>query len=1073
MLRLLLFKSGKKTGLLSLFFLIFLLTSHAQEKQLSYSGHIRNPSGEALAGVSIREVGSPVIVLTDAKGDFTINVKSEKSKVEISQVGYTTVTLPISSSSNIVLIPKKSTLDEVVVVGYGTQSRRKVTGAISSLNGDEIKNLPEVSFDAMLQGRIAGLYVQSSSGEPGARTNIIIRGSTNVDYGNANGGNTQPLYVIDGVIYDVNNMQGSYALSNPLSVIDPNDIESIDVLKDASAAAIYGARGGNGVIIVKTRRTRVQRAMVSLSAYGGVTTRPALIGVTTGNAERLLKLQLLNSQLPYTDIANGNIPIQLTDSLNPAFNGDVDWQGMLIRKLAYVNNEDLSIAGAFDGKNNYRIALSHYNEQGAVKGYGVERIAPNLDLQLNPIPKLSIGVTLQMSQEKRKHGAGMNGNPYSFSTWSFPTSLAKLDPSTVALYDGSSNRFDDNNIFIYNTSMRLTDTLTKNLNISTTFGMNSYQDKYAYFSPVELNGVQNTAYNITSNNPNWTWETYAQYFKRFGDHNLTLVGGFSAYQAKQYFDFASAAGISVSGVYTIQTVPPGSNLNTYSVIQTKTTQSYYGRLNYDYKGKYLLTGSFRRDASSIYSASYRWATFYSVSAGWILSDELFFAPLKKVVNDFKVRASYGITGQDPGSWYAKYQQLYADASFLGATTGALGGTSANSYLTGTPSTYNGTTVVTPFPYYNSYSSNSYQSSSSVRWEKYPQLDIGADWSMFNNRISFVVDWYRKDAIDKYLWAVPAGSTTGYAYFSGNYANIRNQGLEMAVNTTNFGPKSAFQWNTSFNISFNKGWITKLPNGNRDIEFGPSWFRKTLTLGEPLFEYKSYTVKGVYATNADVPVDPITGYKMTYFGTPMQAGDRRIVDQNGDYNINYDDLVPTGSNAIPKVTGGFTNTFTYKGFSLSVFANYAYGNKLVNGTLSDALNGSVAYGSWGSVAGPAGVYSSILNQFWAKNGDQTTYPRLVYPNGTGTDPWNVNNSYFLQKGGYLRIQSINVAYNLPHPLVERLHLRNINVYGIAYNIHTFQQSKDLVDPALYDLTTGSSNSTYPLAVKFTFGFRVDL
>lgn len=1052
----------------------------AQTTKQKFSGHVQNSQGESIANANVRELGVSNVTLTDENGDFSIDLKSVKSKVEVSLVGYETIILPTSALSKIVLTPTKAALDEVVIVGYGTQSRKKITGAVSSLKGDDIKNLPEVGFDAMLQGRIPGVYVQSSSGEPGSRTNIIVRGSTNVDFGNANGGNTQPLYVIDGVIYDVNNMQGSYGLSNPLSVINPSDIESIDVLKDASAAAIYGARGGNGVIIVKTRRARLLRPMISLSTYGGVTTSPTLVNVVGGNAERRLKMQLLNAQLPYSDIQKGNIPIQLTDSLNPLFNQSTDWQGLLIRNRSYVNNEELTVAGAFDGKNNYRLSIGHYNEQGAVKGYGVDRIAPNLDLQLNPVPKLSVGVTLQMSQERRKHGAGTLGNPYNFSTWSFPTSMIYLSPSTTALYNGSSNRFDDDNIFIYNTSMRLTDTLTKDLNITTTFGMNNYADKYEYFSPVELNGIQNSAYNITTNNPNWTWETYAQYFKHFGDHNFTLVGGFSAYSAKTYYDYSSALGIGVSGVYTIQTVPSGPNLFASSNIQNKTTQSYYSRLNYDYKGRYLLTGSIRRDASSIYSPTYRWGTFYSFSGGWILSDEEFFKPLTKVINSFKIRASYGVTGQDPGSFYAKYQQLYTDAGYNNATTGSVGGSATNPYLAGNPSTYNGTPIVTPFPfsgYYNTFNYG-YKSSNSVRWEKYPQTDIGADWSMFNNRISFVVDWYRKDAIDKYLWSIPASTTTGYSYFSGNYANIRNQGLEIAVNTQNFGPKSSFQWNTSFNISFNKGWITKLPNGNRDLEFGDSWFRKTLTMGAPLFGYKTWMINGVYAKDSDIPVDPITGRKMTYFGTANQVGDARVIDQNGDYNITFDDQVPTGTNAIPKVTGGFSNTFIYKGFSLSVFANYAYGNMLLNGTLSDALNGSSApysnFMSWGSVAGPAGIYSNIANQFWANPGDNSAFPRLVYPTGAGSrDPWNVANSYFQRKGGYLRIQNITLGYNLPRNFVERLRLRNINVYGVAYNIHTFKQSKDLVDPSLYDPTTGSSNATYPLTLKLTFGFKIDL
>ncbi|BAV05546.1 TonB-dependent receptor [Filimonas lacunae] len=1050
-----------------------MLASQAQEKR-KLTGHVQEANGAPVIGATIQDGNGKHLAQTDKNGDFTIDVLSTLKSIKVNYVGYKPLSVAVDKLGKIVLTQASAALDDVVIVGYGTQSRKKVTGAISSLSGDVIKNTPAVSFDAMLEGRIPNVSVQSSSGEPGAKTNIIIRGSTNVDYGNANGGNTQPLYVIDGVIFDLNNMVGSYSLANPLSLINPNDIETIDVLKDASAAAIYGARGGNGVIIVKTRRAPSNRPQVSFNAYGGLVTSPRLMSVITGNAERGAKLQLLNSQLGYGDIYNGNIPIQLTDSLNPAFNNSVDWQGMLLREATYLNNEELTVAGGFDNKNNYRFGINHYNEQGAVRGYGIDRIAPNLDLQLNPAPKMSVGLTLQMSKERRNHGAGIAGNPYLFTSWVFPTSLAQLSQKLVELYSGKGNRFDDNNLFLYNTSVRLTDTITRDLSLTTVYGMNNTIDKYAYFSPKELNGIQNVAYDISASNPNWTWETYAQYFKHIGNHNLALVGGFSAYQAKQYYTSSSAAGINVSGVYTLQTVPAGANLNTYSSIQTKTTQSYYGRFDYDYKGKYMLAGSLRRDASSIYSRDHRWGTFYAVSAGWNVADEAFFEPLKKVVNTFKIRASYGVTGQDPGSWYAKYQQLYADAGFYGATTGSLGGTATSPYLTGTPSTYNGTTVVSPYPFGNWYSSSATKSSNDVRWERYPQLDIGVDWSMFNNRVNFVVDWYQKDSKDKYLWMIPAGATTGYAYYSGNYADLTNRGLEISVNTNNMGPKSDFQWNTNFNISFNDGFITRLPNGGQDLLYGESWWQKTLSMGEPLFTYRDYITSGVYATEADVPTDPITGKKMTYMGSTMHAGDSKIIDQNGDYNINLDDKVNTGKSAMPRVTGGFTNTFSYKGFSLSIFANYSLGNYLINGTFSDALNGSGAYSAWGSVAGPAGVYSNMLNQFWQTSGDQTTYPRLVYGTGsTAQDPWNVARDYFLNKGGYLKIQQITAGYILPNQLANRLHVRRIRVYASVNNVHTFRQSKALVDPTVFDYTTGSSNVTYPTSVKTIVGLNVDL
>ncbi|HWK04870.1 MAG TPA: SusC/RagA family TonB-linked outer membrane protein [Puia sp.] len=1056
---------------MSCFFLLY-LGAYAQKK-IERSGHVQEAKGDPVSGATIEDVKGHVLGQTDSKGNFTVSVSDTVSRIKVTYAGYMALVVPIGKLGNIVLSQGKSPMDEVIVMGYGSQTRKKVTGSVAILDGDAIKNTPEVSFDAMLEGRVAGISIQSSSGEPGAKSNVIIRGTTNVDYGNANGGNTQPLYVIDGVIFDVNNIQGAYALSNPLSLINPNDIESIEVLKDASAAAIYGARGGNGVIIVKTRRALSKRPLVTFNTYAGATTAPRLMDVITGNAERTLKMRLLASQLGYTDIANDGIPIQLTDSLNPAFNNDVDWQSMLIRKNALVNNQDLSVSGAFDNRNSYRIGLNHYDEQGAVKGFGADRIAPNFDLQLNPAPKFSVGFTLQMSQEKRHHGAGTNGNPFSFTSNNFPTSLAQMSASTMSYYNGTSNRYDDNNIFLYNGSIRLTDSVAKHLTVSTTYSLNNSIDKYAYFSPVELNGIQNEAFDITASNPNWASESLVTYYNHFGDHTLTLIGGFSAYNAKQYYNYSEAAGINVSGIYTLQTVAPGANLTVNTTNAFKNTESYYGQVGYDYKSKYLFQALFRRDASSIYSSDYRWGTFYAFSAGWNVSDEDFFQPLKKVVNALKIRGSYGVTGQDPGSWYAKYQQLYTDASGYGSTTGAVYGSALYAYLGGVPATYNGTTVVSPYPYGNNYSNYGAQSSNSVHWEKYPQLDLGADWSMFNSRLNFVVDYYQKDSKGKYLWLIPAETTTGYQYYSGNYADLTNRGVEVAVNANVLGPKSPFQWNTSFNIAFNKGWVSNLPNGGQDLLYGESWWQKTLSRGEPIFTYRDYITKGVFATDADVPTDPITGKKMTYFGTTLHAGDSRIVDQNGDYNIDLNDKVNTGKSAAPKVTGGFTNTFSYKGFSLSVFVNYSFGNYLINGTFSDALNGS-PYSSWGAVAGPAGIYSSSLSQFWSQPGQSTTYPRLVYGTGsTSQDPWNVARDYFLSDGGYIKIQQVTVGYTVPGKISSRLNLRSLRFYGSVNNLHTFKRSKSLVDPTVYDYTTGSSNTTYPTGVKIIGGLSVDL
>ncbi|WPQ65241.1 SusC/RagA family TonB-linked outer membrane protein [Chitinophaga sancti] len=1045
------------------------LLSNAQNPVL-VKGVIKDDTGTPLIGASVQEKGLPANgAQTNVDGHFQLTLKGNSNTLLVTFVGYKKEEVKVGKGDlSIVLKRESQSMNDVVIIGYQSVKRRNVTAAVSSISGKEIQDIPEASFDQMLQGRLAGVSVLSSTGEIGQRPAIVIRGATNVDYGNANGGNTGPLYVIDGVIFDVNTIGSSYSGTNPLSMINPNDIESIDVLKDASASAIYGARGGNGVIIVKTKRAKMGKPQVNIGGYVGMTTRPSFREVTTGAAERRLKMQLLNDNLSYLLTQQNTIPVQLTDSLNVAFNNDVDWQGLLIRDNAIVNSEDVSVAG-YLGSSNYRLSLNHYNEQGMLKGFSIDRMAPSFNISTNPLKNLGITANILLSSERRKHGTGGQAGQL-FSSWNLPTSFAHLTDEQYALYTGQVNPYDDNRIFSFNGSIGLTDTIVRNLVLHSTYAANNFMDKWDYFSPATLNGLQNTAYSIYSNNPSWSFENYLDYDLHVRDHHFNVVAGASAYDFKNYYSYASAAGINVTGITTLQTVPAGTSLYVSTTNQEKTTVSYYGRLSYDYKNRYIISGTVRRDASSIYSPQYRWGTFPSVSAGWIASDEPFFEPVKKVVSFLKFRASWGITGNDPGSFYAKYQALSTNASYVGGTTGVLYNYGAYTTVGGIPSTYNGTTVISPYGNTGNYLNNGVSASTSVRWEKYIQPDLGIDITLLNNRINLTMDWYRKDAKDKYFYNIPAQATTGYQYYSGNFVDVRNEGLEIGINTNNLSPRSAFQWSTSFNISFNKNYVTKLPNNNRDFMFGETWFQQTFTVGEPLFNYKVYKIDGSFANDASVPTDPITGRKLTYMGTTLHGGDPRYIDMNGDYNIDYDDKVIAG-NPMPKITGGFGNTFTYKGLSLNIFCSFLTGRKIFNGYLSDALNGSKLYQySWGSNAGPAAL-TSLLNQFWMHEGDQTKYPTLV--TNVNNDRYNIASSYFVEDGSFLKIKQATLSYTLPQSIIKHIKVRGLSVYGMGENLVTFKKAATIPDPELVDPTTGSSNIAYPSALKFTLGVRVEL
>ncbi|EHQ26541.1 SusC/RagA family TonB-linked outer membrane protein [Mucilaginibacter paludis] len=1059
---------GKRILFLMLCYLFstYMITARAQTNS-TVTGLVKDNEGKVVPGATVAEKGIPANgTTTDLNGKFQLTLKGTSNTITVGLIGFRRQEIKVEGKPLMVVLQvQENSLSDVVVVGYQKQSRREVTAAISSLSGKDIANIPQASFDQTLQGRLAGVSVLSSTGELGSKPSIVIRGSANIDFGNANGGNTGPLYVIDGIIFDVNAMGSAYGNNNPLSLINPNDIESIDVLKDASAAAIYGARAGNGVIIVKTKSAKQGKPQVTVSAYVGSVTKPNFIKVSTGAAERSLKLALLQ-QLTYGDRQLGTIPLAITDSLNAAFNNDVDWQGLLVRQQALVNSQDVAIS-AITGSTSYRISINHYNEQGVLHGYGLEKFSPHLNLTIKPLKGMELTADLLMSSQRQQHGVGGAGANL-FGAWNFPTSFTPLTQAQYDVYTGKKHYYDDDRAFSIIGSLQLKQQITSDLVFNSTYGSTNYTNKYGYFSPVELNGTLNTAYDIYASNPSWSFENFLQYNKRIGKHNFLMAAGASLYSYENYYNYASAAGITVSGISTVQTVPAGTNLNASTSYQRKTTESYYARVNYDYAGKYLLTASIRRDASSIYSPTYRWATFPAVAAGWIASDESFFEPLKKAVSFFKIRASYGITGKDPGQWYSKYQSLFNDASYFAGTNGTINNFGG---LGGNATTYNGTSVISPFAYGNNFLNYGTKASSTVRWERDPQLDFGADLELFNGRVNLTVDWYRKDSKDVFFYNVPAQATSGYQYQSGNYVDLRNQGLEFATNFNVLGPKSPFQWNFNFNISFNKNLVTKLPNNNRDFLFDVPWFYKTLTLGKPIFSYRVFHTNGVYATDAEVPIDPTTGLKETANGVPLKAGDPRYVDVNGDYNINNDDKYD-GGNPNPKYTGGFGSTFRYKRVSLSFFASYVFGRKILNGALSDALNGSKYPGSYGTTAGAA-TYVSLLNQFWQNPGDQTRYARLVYSNADAKvkDPWNIGNEYFVEDGSFVKLKNVTLGYDLPDRWTKKLGMTRFNLYVMGDNLAMWKKAKSIADPELVDPTTGSANVIYPTAAKFTLGLNI--
>lgn len=1014
---------------------------HAQTQVVT--GTVLSEAGEGMPGVNVIVKGTSRGTSSDVNGKFSIEVRGENAVLVFSFIGYMPKEVSVgnrTSIGNVQLEPDVQSLEEVVVIGYQNIERRKSTAAMATVKGDVIDNLPYPTFDQMLQGRVAGLTSLNTSGEPGSNGIVNIRGSNSVSLG----GVSYPLYVIDGMIYDVNDIPNAYN-NNPLAAINPNDIESIDILKDASAAAIYGSRGANGVILVKTKRAkRGQAPMINVNIYGGITNKPALRDVITGKAERQLKLDLLYKAGTQSGLKN--LSMFLTDSLNPAFNNNTDWQSVFVQ-TAKIYNADASISGATENSR-YRLSMGYYNEEGAMIGYSLKRIAPRLSFSTSPGHKIDISLDFSPSFVSIEHGYG-DGSNFPFTTWSFPSSFWKLTEEQIKTYHGDYDNLDEDKTTTMLSNVKLTKHFTDELMFTSSFSMTYNQNRRDWLYSHLINGTDDDiAYNWDYLTNIWETENYVTYDKQINDHSFSVIAGQEAQRQTNKNTYAYGIGV---GANTITGLAPGTNLYAETYQEERTRFGWFGRVSYDYKERYLFSSSYRRDGSSRYSNDNRWANFYSISGGWILSEEPFFDALMQTIPFLKLRASYGVTGNDPSTYYGQYNLYSNDASYYQSSFGL------NNDATAT--TYNGTNIVTP-------NYGSYAADKNVTWERYPQVNIGGDINMLDNRVNINIDWYARDANELFYNNVVVPTTSGYAYYSGNLISLRNTGWEFTFNTDNLAKNSPLRWQTTLTLAFNDNYVTKLPNGGQDLVVGATWLQQTLTVGKPLFAYKVWEVKGVYATDEDVPTDPLTGNKLTMYGATMHGGDPIMVDQNGDYNIDDTDKIPYGD-PNPKLTGGLTNTFTYKGFTMTVFCTFIKGRKIWNGYTSDKLNGTISdiYNRWGTNATVATLGGM---NYWTEEGDEADYGSVT---NTNIDRYHIAQSIFVEDGSFFRIKNITLGYEFKNDLITKLKLNRFRVYGMIDNIARFTNST-LPDPEAVDATGYSNGSTYPQTMKFTLGLNAN-
>ena len=1039
-------KNLKREGLPTrcwLYMLILLLSFglpesiFAQTDLVKVTGTVTDETNQPVPGVNVLLKGSSNIgTVTDIEGKYTLNIPKDATLI-FKFVGYKTTEVAVNGKTtvNLSIQPDVKQLEDVVVIGYQAIKREKSTAAIASVAGEKIENIPVPSVEMTLQGKVAGLNVLNITGEPGAKGIVTLRGNTSIA---SQDSRSTPLYVVDGIVMDEGDLgQIDLTGTNPIAGINPNDIESIDVLKDASASAIYGARAANGVIIIKTKTPKAGKPQVRLNGYYGVAMKPTMRSTLVGTAERHLKMDLIYQYLGKPGMENVNYWI--TDSLNPAFNNNTDWQSNVIQK-ARIQNYDVNVS-AYGEKTSYRLSYNFYDEEGTVIGTGFTRNTASLYLNAHPYSFLNLTGNIRFSEMSRKK---TNGSINIFSTWSFPSSFFKLTDEDIENFKGNNlDELDKNlNRDLYaNFQANIDFTLYLKWTTSYSFGYSTTRNDY--FIPSYRNNGNAYATSSSGSVKRWEIENYIQYLRSFKEtHNLSVLFGQGAEYS--YIDNLWGEGnyIASNSIQTIQGVV-SKNSNASSSIEERARLSWFARLSYDYKDKYLFSANWRMDGSSRFGKDNRWGHFPSVSAGWIITKESFF-PENQVADFIKIRGSYGITGNDPAGFYDAYRALTTNVDYRGGS----GITS-----------YNGSGTI-------AYDFGSAVTSRELGWEESKQMNFGLDAHFLNKRIILTGDYYIRDSESMiFNYALPV--TTGYTEAKNNLVSVRNSGVELQLSLDLLPHNWDWSWTIDANIAMNKNQIKKLPNGNRSIVTGAPWMEWILTVGRPLYEITGWRSNGIYATDDDVPVDPLTGNRMTFFGTTMQAGDIAVVDQNGDYNIDYNDKVSLG-NPDPKYYGGINTTVRWKGISLGVFCNYVIKRTFWNGFLSDRMNGGVySAGGWGNVSGPALDFGGL--KYYTTPGQQADLPTLIATNHM--DNRHIAHEIYTDNGSFFRVKNISMSYEFPTALVNKIKLQRLRVYGYMDNVWVFSKSKTYPDPENINTNGYANGSEYPLPHKFTLGAEI--
>ena len=984
-------RSMKRVLLSSALLLVSTLT-FAQSK---VSGTVKDANGDPLIGVSVMEVGTNNGAVTDINGNYTLNVKPG-AKLKLSYIGFTPQTVKAGSNSQIVLQEDNTALNEVVVVGYGTMRRKDVTSSITTVKAEDLNQGVFTDPGQMLQGKVPGLVV-SSTADPNGSPTITLRGASTLRTGAMS-----PYYVVDGIP------------GVDISIVSPEDIESIDVLRDATATAIYGSKAANGVIIITTKKGSKERTNVTYNGYVAI--------------DNILKKYDVCTADDLRQYAKDN-NITLKDG-----GANTDWQDEVLR-TGISHNHNVNISGG-NGSTNYMVSADLRKREGVIKMTGFDRFNVRSLVSTKTLKDhltISIGANMMYGKHFGVPSGNEGASVLDAMNYYSPTNAVKNADGTWTVGSGSKNYnplalMEENksetvwkrNQFVGKTALELWKGLVWNVNYS----WSNYQSTYSAYNTrnSQLEGIGNKNGQATRNTyfgREQTFETYLNYNFTAGKNKFDLMAGYSWEEKKNNDGF----GLSVEGYYNddlgwynmsyAQTILGVQNSVQSGYLEKVRNISFYGRVNYSFDSRYMLQATIRRDGSSVFGKNNRWGTFPSVSAAWNITEEKFMQN-QHIFDNLKLRAGYGISGNAMGfDVYSSYNTYGASGTFV--------------YDGKTYRTYGATKNANP----------------DLKWESTGMLNIGLDFAFLKGRLNGTVEVYHKKTKDL-IWSYPV-STTQYIYgwMDANVGEMTNKGIEFTLNAVPVRTKN-FMWSTTLNLSHNKNTVDKMQN--------ETFHTTNLTQGDPM-------VAGVSAdgwTQRIMEGEPIgTFYTYQYAGTVNGRSEYYVLDENGNRtgettnNPSLKDRSITGC-AQPKLNAGWNNTLTYKNWSLNAFITGVFGN--------DVYNSARAHYTAAQMFSDG---KNVLKEFLS--------------NPVGDASSSLPSDRYIEKGSYVRLQTLSLSYTFRNCFNDWI--QDLTLYGTANNLFTITSYKGLdpevnmggIDPGIdYRWSRYPHTRTFMIGVKINFG-----